>query len=92
MGSCTGILPAIAITFAKDESEFLRLAPKFVSLSLRLGLAAARRADSIEHSESSWATAVSGMSLACIEDILKSFHDLHVSAVSCSYSSCSAFM
>ncbi len=84
VGLCTGILPAIAITFAKDEPEFLRLAPEFVLLSLRLGLAAARRAGSIEHSESSWATAVSGVSLPCIEDILKSFHDLHVSVVSCS--------
>ena len=62
LGLCTRSLAAIAIAAVNNIIDLLKIAPGVVLLSFKLGLAANRRAISLEPARGCWAAAISGMS------------------------------
>lgn len=61
----------MAVAVTKDTQYFMQLAIALVPVAYRLGIAVARRTDSIERTTGSWTTTVSGLQLSRIESILE---------------------
>lgn len=70
LGLCTGSLAAIAIAAVNNVMDLLRIAPDVVRLAFKVGLAAEKRASSLENAKGCWAAAVSGLSYEGIESVL----------------------
>lgn len=61
--------------------QVLQLSPETISLAVRLGLEAHKRAETIERSETSWARVVSGLTEKEVGDILTHFNSTSVSTL-----------
>ncbi len=72
------MLPAVAASLAANVVELLKLSPKFVLLSLRLGLAVSHRAHAIEEAAGSWCLSLSNISSRNLWTTLEKFHETNV--------------
>lgn len=73
-----GLLPSLAAAISKDARTLLHVTPEIIRLSLELGLHLVRRANAVEQTMESWATAVFGMAEKEALEILSQFHKLNV--------------
>ena len=79
MGIGTGVLAAIAFAASENLTDFVRYAPTFVVLALRLGLALYERASSIDPDKKGWSAVVGQASEEEVGRKLESFHGGDVS-------------
>lgn len=84
LASCTGLLPAAVIATSRSLAEIVDLSTAVVVLALKVGLAAARRSETIEENSErkSWAVAVAGVHPEQCTEILKEFHEANVGVIS----------
>lgn len=80
-GIGAGMLPAVAASVAANVVELLKMSPKFVLLSLRLGLAVSDRAHAIEEAAGSWSLSLLNVSSGNLSMILENFHETNVCTV-----------
>ena len=78
LGICTEMLPAIVLSVASNCNDILRMAPEMLLLSLRLGLAASRRARNIEPRSGSWAMVIQGISKSQALEYLDLYSEANV--------------
>ena len=79
VGVCTGSIAAIAVSVSLSETHLLKIAPEFVLLSLRMGIAASRRSLALEMAPGDWAVTFSATSVEKLEEMLEDFHRSKVS-------------
>lgn len=72
-GVCTGEYAALALKLARNEAQFLQLSPYLVSASLRAGVYATRRAESIETGGGAWAAAIPKVSQSELQTLIDDF-------------------
>ncbi|RAH69481.1 putative polyketide synthase [Aspergillus aculeatinus CBS 121060] len=90
IGTCTGLLAASAIASSDSLVALIPLAVETVRLAFRLGATAARKAESLETSQTPWTSLVTGVDSAtvsvAVEEFnqtqgLRSSHQVYVSSV-----------
>lgn len=80
IGTCTGLLAASAIASSDSLIALIPLAVETVRLAFRLGATAARKAESLEASQTPWTSLVTGVDSTTVSVAVEEFNQTQVGA------------
>lgn len=73
-GVCTGLISAAAASVASSVKNLVDIGPEIVSIALRTGLEAHKRAQRIEPGRGNWSLVIIGIPTLELQAILEDFH------------------